>query len=126
MAAPLTEAAIPKTLPIFRKVAAERVHQEFVKLLMFAASSPDSLSPRNIELADWIVAHMGALFVFSAAHQPQLTYNFVDLGSGLPPKTGRTSFSKRSSANSARRTTSFQSGWLSRSTSTSRRSISFR
>jgi hypothetical protein len=60
--------------------------REFVKLLMFAASSPDSLSPRNIELADWIVAHMGASFVFSAAHQPQLTYNFVDLGSGLPPK----------------------------------------
>ena len=31
---PDTEAAIPRTLPIFRKVAAERVHQEFVKLLL--------------------------------------------------------------------------------------------
>lgn len=31
---PKTEAAIPQTLPIFRKVAAERVHQEFVKLLV--------------------------------------------------------------------------------------------
>ncbi|MEW6431888.1 MAG: [cytidine(C)-cytidine(C)-adenosine (A)]-adding enzyme [Myxococcota bacterium] len=31
---PKTEAAIPRTLPIFRKVAAERVHQEFVKLLV--------------------------------------------------------------------------------------------
>jgi hypothetical protein len=60
--------------------------REFVKLLMFAASSPDSLSPRNIELAEWIVAHMGASFVFSAAHQPQLTYNYIDLDSGLPPK----------------------------------------
>lgn len=31
---PATEAAIPKTLAIFRKVAAERVHQEFTKLLL--------------------------------------------------------------------------------------------
>jgi tRNA nucleotidyltransferase (CCA-adding enzyme) len=31
---PKTEAAIPKTLNVFRKVAAERVHQEFVKLLL--------------------------------------------------------------------------------------------
>ena len=31
---PQTEAAIPRTLAIFRKVAAERVHQEFVKLLI--------------------------------------------------------------------------------------------
>ena len=60
--------------------------REFVKLLMLAASSPDCLSPLDIELADWIVAHMGASFVFSAAHQPQLTHNYVDLGSGLPPE----------------------------------------
>ena len=31
---PLTEAAIPKTLQIFRKVAVERINQEFVKLLL--------------------------------------------------------------------------------------------
>jgi tRNA nucleotidyltransferase (CCA-adding enzyme) len=31
---PATEAAIPKTLEVFKKVAAERVHQEFVKLLL--------------------------------------------------------------------------------------------
>lgn len=31
---PATEAAIPKTLAVFRKVAAERVHQEFTKLLL--------------------------------------------------------------------------------------------
>ncbi|MEW5739028.1 MAG: [cytidine(C)-cytidine(C)-adenosine (A)]-adding enzyme [Myxococcota bacterium] len=31
---PSTEAAIPPTLPVFRKVAPERVHQEFVKLLV--------------------------------------------------------------------------------------------
>ena len=31
---PATEAAIPKTLAVFRKVAQERVHQEFVKLLV--------------------------------------------------------------------------------------------
>lgn len=38
-----TEAAIPKTLPIFRKVAAERIHQEFVKLLL-APHAPKGLS----------------------------------------------------------------------------------
>lgn len=37
-----TEAAIPKTLPIFRKVAAERIHQEFVKLLL-APHAPKGL-----------------------------------------------------------------------------------
>jgi tRNA nucleotidyltransferase (CCA-adding enzyme) len=37
-----TEAAIPKTLPIFRKVAAERIHQEFVKLLL-APQAPKGL-----------------------------------------------------------------------------------
>lgn len=31
---PETEAAIPRTLTVFRKVAGERVHQEFVKLLL--------------------------------------------------------------------------------------------
>ena len=31
---PPTEAAIPRTLAVFRKVAAERVHQEFIKLLL--------------------------------------------------------------------------------------------
>ncbi|MFO0599438.1 MAG: [cytidine(C)-cytidine(C)-adenosine (A)]-adding enzyme [Myxococcaceae bacterium] len=34
---PETEAAIPQTLEVFKKVAAERVHQEFVKLLMAPA-----------------------------------------------------------------------------------------
>ncbi len=31
---PETAAAIPRTLPVFRKVAAERVHQEFIKLVL--------------------------------------------------------------------------------------------
>ena len=31
---PHTQAAIPRTLAVFRKVAAERVHQEFIKLLL--------------------------------------------------------------------------------------------
>ncbi len=37
-----TEAAIPKTLEVFRKVAAERIHQEFVKLLL-APHAPKGL-----------------------------------------------------------------------------------
>ena len=60
--------------------------REFVKLLMVSGSSPDCLSPREIELAEWIVAHMGASFVLSPTHQPQITYNYIDLASGLPPQ----------------------------------------
>ena len=60
--------------------------REFVKLLMLAASSPDCLPRRDIELAEWIMAHLGASFVLSAVHQPQSTYNYADLGGGAPPK----------------------------------------
>ena len=40
---PATQAAIPRTLAVFRKVAAERVHQEFVKLLA-APTAPRGLT----------------------------------------------------------------------------------
>ena len=60
--------------------------RELMKLLMLAGSSPDSLSPHSLELADWIVAHVSGGFVFSATHQPQVTYNYIALGSGTPPQ----------------------------------------
>lgn len=60
--------------------------REFVKLLMLSASSPDCLTPVGIELSEWIIAHLGAGFVFGPAHQPQTTYTFVDLGAGAGPK----------------------------------------
>jgi hypothetical protein len=57
-----------------------------MKALMLAASSPDCLMPLDIELAERIVAHFSAAFLISNTHQPQATYNWVDLGSGVPPK----------------------------------------
>jgi hypothetical protein len=60
--------------------------REFMKALMLAASSPDCLMPLDIELAERIVAHFSASFLISNAHQPQATYNWVDLASGVPPK----------------------------------------
>jgi hypothetical protein len=60
--------------------------REFMKALMLAASSPDCLMPLDIELAERVVAHFSAAFLISNTHQPQATYNWVDLGSGVPPK----------------------------------------
>jgi len=65
------------------KASAER---EFMKALMLAASSPDCLMPLDIELAERVVAHFSAAFLISNTHQPQSTYNWVDLASGTPPK----------------------------------------
>ena len=62
------------------------VEREFMKALMLAASSPDCLMPLDIELAERIVAHFSAAFLVSNTHQPQATYNWVDLSSGAPPK----------------------------------------
>ena len=60
--------------------------REFMKALMLAASSPDCLMPLDIELAERVVAHFSAAFLISNTHQPQATYNWVDLASGAPPK----------------------------------------
>ena len=60
--------------------------REFMKALMLAASSPDCLMPLDIELAERIVAHFSAAFLISNMHQPQATYNWVDLARGVPPK----------------------------------------
>ncbi|MFM9970870.1 MAG: hypothetical protein ACKVQK_20950 [Burkholderiales bacterium] len=60
--------------------------REFLKLLMLAASSPDCLMQSEIELVEWVIAHLGAAFAIGAAHQPQSTYNYIDLSLGAPPK----------------------------------------
>jgi hypothetical protein len=60
--------------------------REFVKLLMLAASCPDCLPPLGVELGEWIIAHLGASFILSAAHQPQITYNYFDIAGDLSPK----------------------------------------
>jgi hypothetical protein len=60
--------------------------REFMQVLMLAASSPDCLMPLDIELAERIVAHFSASFLISDVHQPQVTYQWIDLASGLPSK----------------------------------------
>jgi hypothetical protein len=74
-------------VPVYAGVpVTSSAEREFMKALMLAASSPDCLMPHDIELAERIVAHFSASFLISNAHQPQATYNWVDLAGGTPPK----------------------------------------
>lgn len=74
-------------VPVYAGVpVSSSAEREFMKALMLAASSPDCLMPLDIELAERIVAHFSASFLISNVHQPQATYNWVDLSSGTPPK----------------------------------------
>jgi len=98
------EAAVWQALgKVYRFAEAKKVHREavplypgvpmssstereFMKTLMLAASSPDCLMPLDIELAEWIIAHFSTSFLISEVHQPQVTYNWIDLSGGAPPK----------------------------------------
>ncbi len=74
-------------VPVYPGVpVSSSAEREFMKALMLAASSPDCLMPLDIELAERIVAHFSAAFLVSNTHQPQATYNWIDLASGAPPK----------------------------------------
>lgn len=76
-----------EAVPVYPGVpVSSSAEREFMKALMLAASSPDCLVPLDIELAERIVAHFSASFLISNTHQPQATYNWVDLASGAPPK----------------------------------------
>jgi hypothetical protein len=76
-----------ESVPLYAGVpVSSSAEREFMKALMLAASSPDCLMPLDIELAERIVAHFSAAFLISNVRQPQATYNWVDLASGVPPK----------------------------------------
>lgn len=62
------------------------IDAEFVKLLMLNSVSPNCMPTVDIELAEWIIAHLSASFLLSETHQPQVSYNYVDLAAGEPPK----------------------------------------
>jgi hypothetical protein len=62
------------------------VEREFTRALMLAASSPGSLAPVEIELAERIIEHLSALFVLGNTQQAQSTYNYIDLSGNTPPK----------------------------------------
>jgi len=72
--------------PYPRVNIATSAEREFIQALMLAASSPDCLAPIEIELAERVIAHLAGSFLFSDVHQPQATYNWIDLAGSAPPK----------------------------------------
>jgi hypothetical protein len=63
--------------------------EEFLKAVMLAVSSPDSLLPVEIELVDRLVAHLIASFKLTPNYQPDTTYG-IDLAATQPPvRVGR-------------------------------------
>lgn len=60
--------------------------RELLKALMLAASSPGCLLPKEIELGERLVAHLGAKFILSETHQPRVTYYRIDLAEAAPPR----------------------------------------
>jgi hypothetical protein len=58
--------------------------QEFLRAVMLAASSPDSLLPVEIELAERLVAHFSASFTLVLDQQPDIAY-WIDLATSKPP-----------------------------------------
>ncbi len=58
--------------------------KEFLKAVMFAASSPDSLVPVEIELVERLIAHLAGSFKLATSLQPDIVYCF-DLANHEPP-----------------------------------------
>jgi hypothetical protein len=79
-----------------RKIAQSRVkpyagvpsesspEQEFVRIVMFVACSPNSLPPLEIELAERLIAQFAPLFAFSTQLLPDMAY-WLDLGGAQGP-----------------------------------------
>ena len=57
---------------------------EFLKAVMLAASSPDSLLPLEIEIAERLIAHFSASFKLVLEQQPDIAY-WIDLATSQPP-----------------------------------------
>jgi hypothetical protein len=58
--------------------------QEFLRAVMLAASSPDSLLPAEIEIAEKVIAHVSSFFRITPDQQPDIAH-WIDLASGHPP-----------------------------------------
>jgi hypothetical protein len=58
--------------------------QEFLKAVIMAASSPDSLLPVEIELAERLIAHFSGSFKLTVEYQPDTAY-WIDLATSQPP-----------------------------------------
>ncbi len=58
--------------------------QEFLRAVMLAASSPDSLLPAEMEVAERLIAHFSLSFKLSLDQQPDIAY-WIDLATSRPP-----------------------------------------
>lgn len=58
--------------------------QEFLKAAMLAASSPDSLLPLEMEIAERLITHFSASFKLVLEQQPDIAY-WIDLATSQPP-----------------------------------------
>jgi hypothetical protein len=58
--------------------------QEFLRAVMLSASSPDSLLPLEIEIAERLIAHFSASFKLVLDQQPDIAY-WIDLATSKPP-----------------------------------------
>lgn len=58
--------------------------QEFLRAVMLSASSPDSLLPREMEIAERLIAHFSASFKLVLEQQPDIAY-WIDLATSHPP-----------------------------------------
>ena len=74
-----------KMVGVYPNVPGEScVEHEFLKIMMFASSSPDSLIPIELELTERIIAHFLPHFRLTAMPEPDTTY-WLDLDEADPP-----------------------------------------
>lgn len=59
--------------------------REFMKALLLSASSPDSLLPAEIELAERLIGELGGSFALAPSPAPELRF-WVDLAQPVPPQ----------------------------------------
>ena len=59
--------------------------QEFLKMAMLAASSPDRLLPVEVELVERLIAHFSPGFKLNSGFQPDNAY-WIDLAGNQPPQ----------------------------------------
>jgi len=58
--------------------------QEFLRAVMLSASSPDSLLPLEMEIAERLIAHVSTSFTLVLEQQPDIAY-WIDLATSQPP-----------------------------------------
>jgi hypothetical protein len=78
----LTDAAVVVN-PLHAKETTPR--QEFLGAMMFSASSPDSLLPLEVELAERLIGELAGGFAIAGQHAPELPY-WIDLGQPMGPQ----------------------------------------